>query len=381
MSEAFSSGPKLAFERKSKFSFEAFTDVTPSTRPMLVKNAWPMVGVAWIVGASGAAKTFVGLDALLKVAAGAPTVWGRKAQQRGVIYVAAEDPDGCRARVKAWRVAKARDRERPLPFKLVPQVVNLLDKDDLLDFTAGALLEREVMKEEGADLGVICFDTFSCSIPGTDENSSADMSRATEALKALADELQCLVVAIAHFGKAGANGGIRGWSGLGYNADGIIVLERDEENPDLRHMLFDKVKNGVAKGRLDFTLEEVELGMFDDAGDPMTSCIVKFTQAAPEARMKRKPSPADKPPQKLILRALGQLLDVGQTYVVPPFPGVPPGQAGVERHKLRERAYAIGAYDHETNPATAKRTFNRDLAVLLAHNILREEDGIIWKIR
>jgi hypothetical protein len=380
VSEVFT-GPTLAFSRNSKFAFESFSEIAPSTRPMRIKNAWPMAGVAWIVGASGAAKTFVALDATLKLAAGAPTVWGRKAQQCGVIYVAAEDPDGCRARVRAWRVSKARDRSSPMPFRLVAQVVNLLDPTDVDDFTASVILQREEMIAEGHELGVICFDTFSCSIPGTDENSSADMSRATEALKALSAELGCLVVVVAHFGKSGATGGIRGWSGLGYNADGIIVLELDEDNPDLRHMRFDKVKNGIAGARLDFALKEVGLEMQDDTGDAMTSCIVEYKQAAPMTRERRKPSPADKPPQRLIMKAFHQLLDVGQTYVVPPVQGVPPNTSGVERLKLRERAYAIGAYDHESNPATAKRTFNRDLGVLLAHNILREEDGIVWKIR
>lgn len=381
MSEA--EGPRLVFSRNSKFSFEGYDEVEPSTRPWLIKNAWPMQGVAWIAGASGAAKTFFALDGILKLAGGAETVWGRRAQQAGAIYVAAEDPDGCRARLRAWRNTKGRNAHeagKQLPFKLVPQAVNLLEMGDLEDFIASCRQEAEAMEHAGARLGLVCFDTFSCCIAGADENNGADMSRALEALYLVSRELQCLVVVVAHFGKSGSTGGIRGWSGLSYNADGVIVLERDEDDPELRHIVFNKVKNGAAGSRLDFTLKEVDLGMFDDAGDPMTSCIVQFHQANHHPKTKRRQGPEDKPMPKLILKAMSQLLEVGQTYVVPPYPGVPPGTAGLERLKLRERAYAIGYGSDDENQNSRKRSFNRDLQILLAANVLREEEGIVWKI-
>jgi hypothetical protein len=374
-------GPRLVWERTSKFSFEAFEDITPSTKPWRIKNAWPMRGVVFIAGASGAAKTFFALDGVLKLAAGAEKVWGRRAQECGVLYVAAEDADGCRARVRAWKETKGKHRERAMPFKLVPQVVNLLEPADVEDFVAASALEAAAMAEAGTPLGLICFDTFSCCIPGVDENSSQDMSRALEALYQVARELDVLVVVVAHFGKSGTSGGIRGWSGLGYNADGVIVIERDEEDPELRHVSFQKVKNGPGGGRLDFRLDEVDLGMMDEAGDPMSSCIVKFQQTRPEPTSRRKPKPEDKPAAKLILRALGQLLDVGQTYIVPPVPGVPPNTSGVLRTALRERTFAIGYKTDDDKDASAKRNFNRDLLPLISAGVLREYEGVIWRVK
>lgn len=378
MSEPFG-GPVLAFSRTSKFTFEDYDDVEPSTKPWLVRNVWPMKGVAWIAGASGAAKTFFGIDALAKVAGGAETIWGRRAQQRGVIYVAAEDPDGCRARLKAFRKTKglrASQEGRRLPLKLVPQAVNLLEPDDVDNFIRDAL---DVAARWDVPLGVVCFDTFSVCIGGADENNSSEMSRALEALYRISKELDCLVVVVAHFGKSGTTGGIRGWSGLAYNADGVIVIERDEEDPELRHVTFQKVKNGPAGARLDFSLREVDLG-FDDAGDEMTSCVVQFA-AALTPTFKRRAGPETKPGPKLIMKAMNQLLDVGQTYVVPPLPGVPPNTSGVERTKLRERAYAIGYGSEDEKAETRKRSFNRDVQALLAANALREHEGIVWKIR
>lgn len=375
-------GPVLAFSRNSKFTFEDYDDAEPSTKPWLVRNAWPMRGVAWIAGASGAAKTFFAIDALAKIAGGAPTIWGRRAQQRGVIYVAAEDPDGCRARLKAFRRSKgsrAAQEGRRLPMKLVPQAVNLLDAADVENFIRDALDVAEGWGD-GVQLGVVCFDTFSVCVEGADENNSSEMSRALTALYQISKELDCLVVVVAHFGKSGTGGGIRGWSGLAYNADGVIVIERDEEEPDLRHVTFQKVKNGPTNGRLDFSLEDVALG-FDDAGDEMTSCVVRFAAAAKPVSHKKRAGPETKPGPKLILKAMNQLLEVGQTYVVPPLPGVPPNTAGVERTKLRERAYSIGYGDDEEKPDTRKRNFNRDVQALLAATALREHDGIVWKIR
>lgn len=376
------SGPVLAFSRDSKFTFEDYDDVEPSTKPWLIRNAWPMRGVVWIAGASGAAKTFFTLDAAAKIAGGAQTIWGRRAQQRGGIIVAAEDPDGCRARLKAFRQtkgAKAAEEGRRLPLKLVPQAVNLLDPGEVDNFIRDALEVAESWGEE-TTLGFVAFDTFSVCIGGADENNSSEMSRALEALYLISRELDCLVIVVAHFGKTGTSGGIRGWSGLAYNADGVIVIERDEEDPELRHVTMQKVKNGPAGGRMDFTLREVELG-FDDTGDPLTSCVVQFAQTTKAPRDKRKPSPADKPGPKLIIRAYNYLVEVGQTYVVPPVPGVPPNTSGVERIKLRERTVQSGYMSEETKSDTVKRTFNRDLQALLAAGIMREHDGIVWKVR
>lgn len=379
-----SAGPRLVWDRKSTFTAEDYDDANPSTKAWLIKNAWPMRGVVFVAGASGAAKTFFALDGLLKVAGGADKVWGRRAQQGGVIYNAGEDPEGCRSRMRAWRRTKgsrAAEAGRRLPFKLVPQVVNLLDEESIEDFTTHAQLIAADMLIDGTTLRVICFDTFSVSIPGADENNGADMSRALGALYRLSEALDVLIVVVAHFGKSGTTGGIRGWSGLSYNADGVIIIERDEDDADLRHVTFQKVKNGPGGGGLDFTLKEVDLDMFDDMGEPMTSCIVEYHAPAQTASRRKKLGPADKPGPKIVLRAMSQCLELGPTFVIPPIPGVPPNTVGVERTRLRERAMSLGHPSAELKPETAKRMINKDIADLIADGRLREEDGYIWRVR
>ena len=378
MSEPFG-GPRLAFSRTSRFTSIAFEDIKAPTQPWRVKHALPMTGVAFIVGASGTRKTFFSLDGLLKLAAGTQTVWGRKSKQCGVIYVAAEDPAGCRARVDAWRRDKAGHRTSPVPFELVPQAPNLLDGEDLGDLTAHVCQIASRYEDMGIPLGVLAFDTLSACLPGADENSSVEMSRAMSALQALSEELGILIVIVAHFGKQGAERGIRGWSGLGANADGVIGLELDPADPLATNVTFNKVKNGPAGGRLAFCLTEVDLGV-DDDGDPMTSCVVKFHDAPPVQEGRRKKAPSDSPGAKIILRALEQLLEVGPTFVVPPYPGVPANTSGVDRKKLRVHAELIGHPSSGLKPDTVKRMINKDISSLIADNKLREQDGIIWRI-
>jgi len=235
--------------------------------------------------------------------------------------------------------------------------------------------------DAGTPLGVVGIDTFSCCIPGSDENSAVDMSRALEVLTAIAREFGVLVVVVAHFGKSGSSGGIRGWSGLGFNADGMIILERDDEDPGLRLVTFQKVKNGVDGSRLSFVLDEVELGMFDEDDDVMTSCVVAFRETPQQPVGKRKRPVEHKPGPKLILQALGRLIDVGQTYVVPPVPGVSHGTSGVHRLALRAQTFAIGYLGEGDNERSAIRSFNRDLLSLTGGGVLREEEGVVWRIR
>ena len=107
----------INFERRTRFVFEPFEAIQPRASPWLVKGVLPSRGVAFIVGQSKAGKSFLAIDISLRLAAGAPKVLGRKARGCGVVYIAGEDADGCRARVAAWRLKV--HRERPMPFELV----------------------------------------------------------------------------------------------------------------------------------------------------------------------------------------------------------------------------------------------------------------------
>jgi hypothetical protein len=365
----------LDFARKSKFRRERFGDIEPRPSRWRVKGVLPRQGVAFIVGQSRSGKTFVALDAALKLAAGAATVWGRRASPCGVLYCAAEDPEGCRSRIKAWRLAK--HRESPMAFELIGQGFSLLDPDDAADLRATVRDAAIDMEVDDQELGVVVIDTLSRAIPGVDENSSPDMSRAFSVLADIAEEQQLLVIVVAHFGKSGAERGIRGWSGLDANSDATVTIERDADDPDLRAMTFAKVKNGVDGGRLSFRLEKVDLGTIDEDGDAETSCVPAFEPAG-EARTKPRRARALTAPEHLVLAAVRYVTDHGETH---PLPATAEGskdwQRAVRRQDVKARAIENGLAG-DAKPDTVLKRFNRALEGLSASRKARVEGDLIW---
>ena len=363
------------FKRRSKFHVERFGEIEPRQLGWRVKGALPLQGVAFIVGQSKSGKTFVALDAVLKVAGGAAKVWGRRARQCGVVYVAAEDAEGCRARVKAWRLAKR--RTSPIPFNLIGQPVNLLDGDDMADLRATL---REVAAEMEATeqrLGIVVVDTLSRAIPGVDENSSIDMSRAFAALAEIAEELGLLVVVVAHHGKSGADRGIRGWSGLDANSDATVTVERDAEDPNLRTLTLSKVKNGIDGSRLAFRLETVELGTIDEDGYMETSCVPVFEPAG-EGKVRPRRTRALNSAEQVVLGAVRFVQDHGRAEPLPPeIEGGKAWQKAVRRADVKARAVASGLAGDD-KPDTVRKRFDRAIEGLSALQKVRVEGDLVW---
>jgi hypothetical protein len=368
-------GDVVAFARETRFAFERFEDIEPRQARWRVKGVLPTQGVAFIVGASKAGKTFVALDALLRIAGGAAKVWGRRANRCGVIYVGAEDPDGCRARVKAWRMA--RHRVTPMPFELVGQGLNLLDDGDVDDFRVSLRERAADMEADGEALGVVAFDTLSRCIPGVDENNSMDMSRAFGVLTDIAETMGILVIVLAHFGKSGADRGIRGWSGLDANSDATITVERDLEDQDLRTMIFAKVKNGVDGTRLAFRLEPVDLGTVDEDGDPETSCVPAFEPAG-DVKAKPRRARALNSAEQLVLAAVRHVTDHGVSGPLPAdIEGAKQWMKAVQRPDVKARAIASGLAGDD-KPDTVRKRFDRALEGLSATRKVRVEGDTIW---
>ena len=367
----------IDFKRKSRFVREPFDQITPRAQPWRVKGALPHTGIAFLVGATKAGKTFVAIDVTLRLASGAQRVLGgRRAHACGVAYVAAEDPEGCRARVAAWR-AKAH-RSSWTPFELIGQAFNLTDEGDAGDLRVTLTEIAADFASRGTPLGVVVIDTLARCIPGVDENSGADMSRALAAIEDLQRDLGVLVIVVAHFGKSGSERGIRGWSGLDAAADATLTVERDEADPELRTITFAKVKNGVDGGRLGFRLEPVGLGIVDEDGEEIASCVPAYEEAG-EARVKTARRRALNPAETLVFAAVKYVTDNGQnTCPIPPeIEGAKPWQKAVRRADIRARAIVSGLAG-DAKPDTALKRFNRALEGLSATRRVRTEGDLVW---
>jgi hypothetical protein len=366
--------PAKVYERKK------FLDIEPPTRRWVIKRVIPAVGVGFVVGTSRAGKTFVALDACLKIAAAAPKVWGRRASQCGVIYAATEDPDGCEARVKAWRLAKR--RTSPMPFELLTQPINLLNPDDIAALKTSLRAAVAEMDAEDYRLGVLAIDTLSRAIPGVDENNSLDMSRALEVLFDIAREFELFVLVVAHHGKSGADKGIRGWSGLDSNSDATITVERDPDDPDMRTLSFSKVKNGLDGVKIVFSLEQVSLGTFDEDGDEETSCVPRFdgvvAGGATPRTAKRGPL---QPHEKVVLVAIQHVTGGGVTHPIPMTVKDPKlWWKAVTVEDVRARAKVSGLSIEGDKRNTVNVRFNRALERLVAREMVRVEGDYVWTI-
>lgn len=369
-------GEVLAFPRiapASRFKREDFDTLKPGDQQWTVKGLWPRAGVCFVAGPSMSGKSFWTLDALAHVVKG-EDVLGRKSKACGVLYIAAEGAAGVRNRIKALRDEKT----GPLggAFELIGQAPNLTDEDDVEDLRQAILEARDSMKSRGHRLGIVALDTLSASIPGADENAAKDMSPVLSALQALALDLDVMVLVVAHTGKD-QDRGLRGWSGLMANADGLIMMAPRETDQDrLCSGTVVKVKDGMSGDRFGFELETTEIGR-DEDGDPITSCLVRDTDApaGQKAVSRRLTSKLE-----AVLRAVALCVEAGQVETVTGCPGVPAGTEGVRRDVLRAKLTEIGFTAGTANPDSIRKSMNRTIDDLIGREELRGTPDMVWRV-
>jgi hypothetical protein len=374
-------GPQLVWSRERSFIAEPFEDIKPRYSGYLIKGVLPLAGVGFIAGASKGGKTFIALDWGLKIAAGAATVMGRKAKQTGVAYIGAEDPDGCRSRVLAWK--RRNPRGSYTPFSLIGRGVNLLDEDEVSQLITELTDLAAVYEEQGHALGLVVFDTLAKCMAGGEENGSVDGGRALAALERVQREISCLVVALAHHGKSGEDKGIRGWSGFDAASDATITVERDKDDPDFRKLTLSKVKNGPDGAVVGFRLERVNLGIQDEDGDELWSCVVAYDAAAPDKILPRRRK-ALSAQAEIVMVQFGRLVDGGAAQVVPKsLEGVRQDRdtLGVRRPDLSLECAVNGLrYAEDEKANTYNTRFGRALNELQGAKRLRVEGDLIWAI-
>lgn len=369
---------ELVSSRSSKFTAEDYLDVKPSVIPWLVKGVLPAHGVGFLVGQSKAGKSFLGIDIALRIAAGAK-VLGKKTRRSSVIYIGAEDPHGCRLRLAAWR-SQFRPTT-PTPFAFIGQPVNLLEPTEAADLLSEVQAQAMVYREiHDLPLGLIVFDTLSRCLPGVDENNSQDMSRAFTVLTHIANATGALVLVIAHFGKAGEERGIRGWSGMDANSDATLTLERDKDDTNVRTINLAKVKNGRDGDRLSFILKDVDTGLYDDDSESLTSCVVEYINAPPETTRAAKRK-AMNPAEQKVYEAIKLETDHGHTQPLPAsIEGTKPWQKAVTKGYLTMRLMGSTFDIPGQKEAAFRMRLNRALMGLEAQRRIRCEGDLAWLI-
>lgn len=321
--------PVSTTERQPRFVVEDFDTIQQQSANWLIKGLIPRVGVQIVAGPSMSGKSFLALHLLAAICQGRE-VFGLKVKKAAGIYFASEDAAGVRQRVVGLR-----SKVGPLGggFRIVGQAPNLADQDDVGEVRKLVEEQRADLAKAGHRLGVIVVDTLSASIPGADENASHAMSPVLAALQTLAQDFELLVLLVAHTGKDEAKG-VRGWSGLKSNADGVILVE-SEDGSGARVFTADKVKNGPAGRRFGFSLDVVPIGA-DEDGDQVTTCVVVELEGAPEGRRKV----GRETPSVTLLKQAYNRLHPDRAHDV----NLPDGRMckGVRKVDLRDEAFAMG---------------------------------------
>ncbi|CAM2180414.1 Helicase [Paraburkholderia sacchari] len=246
----------------------------------LVRGVLPADAFASLYGPSGSGKSFLALDMCVAIAEGAGDWFGRRVTRAPVTYCALEGESGMGKRAKAWSVRYS--RALPANLQFVTQPLDLRNAEDVSDFASAVIAG-------GGQDGLIVIDTLNRAAPGSDENSSTDMSMLIAACKDLQRRTGCTVLLVHHTGKDSAKG-LRGHSSLFAALDAAIEVKRDGSR---RTLAVAKSKDDVDGECYAFSLQVVDLGE-DESGEPVTSCVVVpdespvvFAQAKPGGKTQR----------------------------------------------------------------------------------------------
>ncbi len=359
------------FRRQPKFVRERFDDIARRGSEYLIKDMLPAQGFGYVAGPSGSLKTFLVLDWCLAINQGAP-ILGHRTKPCGVVYVAAEAPNGVRKRIEAWR---QRNPAHGLPFELIGQSPNLRDEAQVQDLAAELRIAADEMSSQGHRLGLVVIDTLAASMPGGDENAGMDVSAVLANVAWLAAELGLFVLIVSHTGKDETRG-LRGWSGQFAGADCVIMLTREEGNP-VRTGKVAKLKDGEDGHAFAIRLERVVLGL-DEDGDEVSSAVVVY-EDVPEGASKGRRQRALNAGETVVLQAVTSVTDHGQTFQLPAIARTAESwRKAVTRADVRARAMASGFALEDEKGATVRQRFGRSLQGLVAAGKVRVEEELIW---
>ena len=148
---------KIVFLRQPRFIREPFDEIAARGEEYIVKGLIPAHGVGFLNGPSGSYKTFLALDWALRISGGVP-VLGRRTRQEGVVYVAAEAPNGARKRIEAW---KRTHGHQARPFELIGQAPDLRNTVQVDELAAEIALAAEGFAP--IPFGLVVLDTLAAS--------------------------------------------------------------------------------------------------------------------------------------------------------------------------------------------------------------------------
>lgn len=269
--------------------FTSFHDMMTETIVIkkMIGGIIPAGCTCQLFGPSGDGKTFIALDMALSVATGG--IWnGHQCEQGLVVYFNGEGREGFKRRCKAWQQHHG-----------ITGRVDFHSSRSSITFDTAGLSQataeiKELEAQTGRKVALIVIDTLARHLIG-DENSTKDMSEFVRSVDSTRNDFPDSSALVVHHtgNNTEVNGRSRGSSALKAALDVELQCMRGT-------LSFTKVKDAEAPTPIDFKLKVVELGT-DDAGEPITSCVVQYGEKSAKNKSSAIPStPTEKDLFKIV---------------------------------------------------------------------------------
>jgi len=220
--------------------------------------------LAVVFGAPGSMKSFFGISLCCHISSGIP-FGGRAVKQGPCVYICGEGQSGIARRFHAWCIRNDVDIEDlPIVVSTVPAFLCEQEQVEIV------LSEIKKAADYYGNPELVVIDTLSRNFGG-DENQTADMVHFVGACDQIRAEYQCTVLVVHHSGLSDKNRS-RGSMALKASLDTEFKIEMsDQKILTLEAM---KMKDAVKPEPISFRPAVVELGVYDEDGDPVTSLVL-----------------------------------------------------------------------------------------------------------
>jgi hypothetical protein len=265
-----------------------FAHGDPDPRPIkawAIKDLLLTQGYGLLAGQWGTFKSFIALELAGCLMTGQPFLDRLIKRQCGVLFLAAEGQHETRllalVQEKCGRMNRA-------PFRWFEDVPVLLQPDSLnLLVAMGKQAASSLQEEFGLPLGLIIIDTIAASAGYNSigaENDNAINQRLMNVLKLAAQQLDCFVLGVDHFGKD-VHSGTRGGSSKESSGDLVLAClgERELSGRMVNtRLVIRKCRGGRTGQEYYFGVREVQLPELDEDGEPISTLVIDWKAQQPE---------------------------------------------------------------------------------------------------